>query len=78
MRLVRALAPPARTELSADELARRLDVGVARTRLERVDPLARAGLVFLTQRRIGSRHYEYIATKASRPLPQYTWSVAYE
>ena len=40
--------------------------------------LARAGLVFLTQRRIGSRRYEYIATKASRPLPNLTWSHAYE
>ena len=40
--------------------------------------LARAGLVFLTQRRIGSRHYEYVATKASRPLPRLNWTIAYE
>ena len=40
--------------------------------------LAREGLVFLTQRRLGSRHYEYIATKASRPLPELTWTLAYD
>ena len=32
MWLVRALAPPARTELRVDESARRLDFGVARAR----------------------------------------------
>ena len=40
--------------------------------------LARQGLVFLTQRRLGSRHYEYIATNASRPLPELTWTLAYD
>jgi hypothetical protein len=40
--------------------------------------LARQGFVFLTQRRIGSRHYEYIATKASRPLPELTWNACYD
>ena len=40
--------------------------------------LARQGLVFLTQRRLGSRHYEYIATKASRALPELTWNACYD
>ncbi len=40
--------------------------------------LARAGLVALTQRRLGSCKYEYIATRMSQSIPSLTWTMAYD
>jgi hypothetical protein len=40
--------------------------------------LARAGLVALTQRRLGSGQYEYIATRMSQSSPSLTWTCAYD